>query len=239
MENGMKATRIVFAALSMVGIASATDKIVLGRMGQATAALDIYAAPNIQSRVFYHCRPFEYLVVRDAKESKWTQVLLRTGVYGYVSKSSVVILPYEVTANGQTQSTRETRTARQLVTSRSGSALADYSLNFIGTPYKWGGTDVRRGIDCSGFVKQMYGAIGVRLPRTASEQAMVGQPIARLEYLQPGDRLYFWEAKRAKIGHTGIYLGNGYFVHSSHGHGGIATDYLTENWRRILVAARR
>jgi cell wall-associated NlpC family hydrolase len=235
----MKTFSLFLAAISVIGTAQASGKVVLGRMGQATTSLDIYAAPNVQSRVFYHCRPYEYLVVRDAKEAKWSQVLLRTGVYGYVSKANIVVLPYEVTANGQTQSSAPTRTARQLITSRSGTALADYSLNFLGTPYKWGGTDVRRGIDCSGFVKQMYGAIGVSLPRTASEQAMVGQPIARLEYLEPGDRLYFWETKRGKIGHTGIYLGNGYFVHSSHGHGGIATDYLTENWRKILVAARR
>ena len=79
----------------------------------------------------------------------------------------------------------------------------------------------------------------MKLPRTAAEQALVGQPVCRLEDLQSGDRLYFWEKKRSKIGHTGLYLGNGYFVHSSSGNHGVATDYLTPRWRAILVAARR
>jgi len=68
----------------------------------------------------------------------------------------------------------------------------------------------------------------------------VGTPVTRLEDLQPGDRLYFWDAKRGMIGHTGIYLGGGYFVHSSRGHGGVNTDYLGQKkWLNILVAARR
>lgn len=65
-------------------------------------------------------------------------------------------------------------------------------------------------------------------------------PITKLEDLQKGDRLYFWSKSRNKIGHTGVYLGNGYFVHSSSGKGKVTTDYLaTPKWLNILVAARR
>jgi cell wall-associated NlpC family hydrolase len=232
----MRFLRPLLAILPLMALASAGTNPVLGRMGQTTVDAEIYAAPNVRARVFYHSKPFEYLVVRSSKEDKWLQVLLRTGVYGYISKSSVAILPYEVTSKPVARSAPRTQTA---LTSRSGSAVANYSLNFIGTPYVWGGNDVRNGIDCSGFVKKMYGEIGVQLPRTAAEQAMVGMSITRLEQLQSGDRLYFWSSKRNKIGHTGIYMGNGYFVHSSTGHAGVATDYLTPKWRQILVAARR
>jgi len=168
---------------------------------------------------------------------------MSNGVYGFVSTKAVVSLPYEVV---QKQNNRETN--RTLLASRGGavvrgsegSQVANYALNFIGTPYKWGGNDVYNGIDCSGFVKKMYGTIGESLPRTAAEQATVGQAIERLEDLRAGDRLYFWDSKRGKIGHTGIYLGNTYFVHASSGHGGVATDYLgSAKWLRMLVAARR
>jgi len=122
--------------------------------------------------------------------------------------------------------------------------MLEYSYQYIGTPYKWGGEDIGRGIDCSGFVKKVFGTIGVNLPRVASDQALVGTPIERLEDLQPGDRLYFWENKRGKIGHTGIFIGfkdnHAFFIHSSVSHHGINTDDLAlEKWRRILVAARR
>jgi cell wall-associated NlpC family hydrolase len=87
----------------------------------------------------------------------------------------------------------------------------------------------------------MFGEVAhIQLPRTAAEQVKVGQPVRRLDELRAGDRLYFWDKKRGKVGHTGIYLGGGYFVHSSRSHNGVATDYLgSRTWLNMLVAARR
>jgi cell wall-associated NlpC family hydrolase len=163
------------------------------------------------------------------------QVLLQNGRYGYVPADTIAKLPYEVTTEVPS------RMSRQAISNPgSRGSVVDMGLQYRGTPYVWGGNNLRSGIDCSGFVKKLFGEVGVNLPRTASEQALVGQPIQRLEDLQKGDRLYFWENKRNKIGHTGIYMGNGYFVHSSRGHNGVATDYLgSPKWLKILVAARR
>jgi cell wall-associated NlpC family hydrolase len=85
----------------------------------------------------------------------------------------------------------------------------------------------------------MYGKIGIELPRTAAEQALVGEPITRLEQLRKGDRLYFCDKSRHRIDHTGMYMGDGTFIHSSHGKGGVAITPLTRSWLSILVAARR
>jgi cell wall-associated NlpC family hydrolase len=244
---------LVVLASAALGHAQSAKKVVLGKLGQTTSEAKIHASPNSRARVFYKAKPFEYLVVKQSEKAAWLQVLLQNGVYGYVPAATVAQLPYEVTSTQEATAKptttrskivagRSGRGGRQLVASRGGAALASYSMNFVGngTPYVWGGNDARSGVDCSGFVKQMMGEVaGLRLPRTAAEQALVGKPITRLEHLQAGDRLYFWENKRAKIGHTGIYLGGGYFVHSSRGRNGIATDFLSEKWRRILVAARR
>lgn len=233
----MKFFRIVFTVLALLASLSAfADKKVLGKLGQATEKTPIFASMSKRARVYYHVKQYEYLVISSAPRDNWMKVLLQNGMYGYVPADTVAKLPYEVTAEmPSTASSRGT-----IAGSRSRAAIANYGLNFIGTPYVWGGNDINRGIDCSGFVKKLYGMVGVNLPRTAAEQALVGQPITRLEDLQSGDRLYFWENKRGKIGHTGIYLGNGYFVHSSRGHNGVATDYLgTQKWLKILVAARR
>lgn len=190
--------------------------------------------PNTRSRVFYTAKPFEYLVVNTGPNSKWTKVLMSNGADGYVPSDSVAVLPYTVSPKPRTTNGRSIGN----LTSRG--MMANYALRFTGTPYKWGGNDIQNGIDCSGFVQKLYGGIGMNLPRTASEQAKVGVPITKFEDLAPGDRLYFWEKKRGKIGHTGLYLGNGYFVHSSSGHHGVATDYLgAPQWRKLLVAARR
>lgn len=226
----------VTASVAAASAMAQTSKIVLGKLGQATNETAIHTQPKGTSPIYYRVKAYQYLVIQRTRSSAWTKVVMSNGVYGYVPTSAVAQLPYEVTAKAPARSSNRT-----LLASRGGgSEVANYALNFVGTPYKWGGNDVNNGIDCSGFVKKMYGTIGQSLPRTAAEQAMVGQPISRLEDLTSGDRLYFWDAKRGKIGHTGIYLGNGYFVHASSGRGGVATDYLgTQRWLKILVGARR
>jgi cell wall-associated NlpC family hydrolase len=216
-------------------VAANAQKVVLGKLGQALNKTPIYSRPSPRARVYYRLKPYEYLVLQTAKNPSYYKVLLQNGTYGYVSASLVAKLPYDVTADKPGTYARNT----EMLTSRSRAAIASYSLNFKGTPYKWGGNDPRGGIDCSGFVKFLYGQIGVNLPRTAAEQVNVGKRVTRLENLLPGDRLYFWSSKRNKIGHTGIYLGNGFFVHSSVNHSGVNTDYLSQKWLGILVAARR
>lgn len=202
----------------------ASEGRVLGNLGQALEATRIYAAPNTKSKIFYTAKQYQYLIVSSYTDS-YHKVVMSNGVTGYARTSKVAMLPQLV---------------RQSATANSSRAVAaKKGLNYIGTPYVWGGDNINSGIDCSGFVKKLYGDIGINLPRTAAEQAKVGAPIRRLEDLKAGDRLYFWEKKRATIGHTGLYLGNGYFVHSSRGHNGVNTDKLTEKWQRILVAARR
>jgi len=239
----------LLALTALAAHSAAGTKVVLGRLGRATTAAQIYAAPSAKARVISRADKGASLVVRN-DGGKWLTVVMENGQLCYIPAQSVEILPYEVTADqGKTVAKPRSVPRPSYLASRGGAprgsdanrqALATYATQFEGTtPYKWGGNEIGSGIDCSGFVKKMYGQIGVSLPRTAAEQAMVGQPIVNYEQLQPGDRLYFWDAKRGKIGHTGIYVGGGYFTHSSSGHHGIARDYLSERWRKICVAARR
>lgn len=231
----MKLVRLLLLVVACLSALSAyADKRVLGKLGQALKATKIYAKTDINSKVFYSCSAYEYVVVSPTKFKAWTAVLLQNGRYGYVQTEKIATLPYEVTTSEPVSA----RTAS--LPSRSGSAVARYSLNFVGVPYKWGGTDLRSGVDCSAFMQKIFGKIGEKLPRTAREQVNVGEQIRRLEDLQPGDRLYFWSSKRNMVGHTGVYLGNGYFCHASYSNGKIVTDYLgKKHWLSILVAARR
>ncbi|HVO68247.1 MAG TPA: NlpC/P60 family protein [Syntrophales bacterium] len=84
---------------------------------------------------------------------------------------------------------------------------------FLGAPYRLGGSSVR-GLDCSAFVRKIYEFFDVSLPRTAREQAHVGQRVSRDE-LKEGD-LVFFNTRRA-YGHVGIYIGNNEFVHAAAG----------------------
>ena len=240
-----------FVAISMATLPAFThaeDKV-LGRLGQALEPTPIYSRASSNSRVYHRAKAYEYLIVRTTASGSYTPVVMENGRLGYIRTAKVAVLPYNVTSAATVPaSSRPTGSA----TSRSGSTptyssngdakaqIAQYGLRYTGTPYKWGGNNLESGIDCSGFVQQLFGKIGEKLPRTAAEQAKVGLKIERLEDLQAGDRLYFCDSKRGKIGHTGLYLGNGYFVHSSVNNRGVATDDLRNaKWRNMLVAARR
>lgn len=233
-------TVVVSSMLAAALVATADTRVTVGRLGQTIDNVRITSKSNGSGRVYYTCKPYEYLVLTGTVEGAY-QVLLQNGARGWIASKKVATLPYDVTRPVATTTSRGSynRSATLSLSQQDRAAAAEYGTRFAGTPYKWGGNDPINGIDCSAFVKYLYGKIGVNLPRTAAEQALVGKPITRLEELQKGDRLYFWSSSRGKIGHTGMYLGQGYFVHSSSNHNGVATDYLSQKWLNMLVAARR
>ena len=111
------------------------------------------------------------------------------------------------------------------------------ALRWLGTRYVYGGTG-RRGIDCSAMIQNSFASCGIKLPRTAATQAKVGTPVSP-ENLQPGDRLYF-SASGTRIDHTGLYMGDGLFVHASGSGRKVMVSKLFQgrNWN-IFVGARR
>ena len=84
---------------------------------------------------------------------------------------------------------------------------------YLGVPYRWGGTNPGSGLDCSGYTQLVFRQLGVNLPRTAAQQAGVGQRVRSLADAQPGD-LVFWH--HASGNHIGIYAGNGMFYEAPH-----------------------
>jgi hypothetical protein len=164
----------------------------------------------------------------------WYAVMMIDGSLGWIQKNAVRLLDYNVVR-------READPPQS--PSAGSSALAEIVLakaqEYLGVPYVWGGNG-RRGLDCSGLVKNCFARAGLPLPRRASQQARVGQPVPlNVAELQPGDRLYF-AVKGSAIDHTGIYLGNGYFIHASMSRGEVAVDPLSKPlYSRHWVAARR
>jgi cell wall-associated NlpC family hydrolase len=225
--------------LAACAMALSQDKYVVGKVAETTASTGIYVSPNTRARVYYWAPAGEQLVISHTSNPNWVEVLMRKRNYGFARTSNFTVLPYTVYGTHSRSSLLASRGA--VVSGTTGSVLADEALKFEGTPYVWGGNDLSSGVDCSGFVKELIGAVGGRrLPRTAAEQAMVGQPVLRYQDLRPGDRLYFMQRSDTKISHTGIYVGNWKFVHSSHGKGKVTTDSLVNaGWRKMLVAARR
>jgi cell wall-associated NlpC family hydrolase len=85
----------------------------------------------------------------------------------------------------------------------------------VGSKYKPGATGPDS-FDCSGFVYYVFRKAGIKIPRVSTNQAKIGPKLSR-EELKKGDIVCFDTANRGRVNHTGIYLGNGRFIHSSSG----------------------
>jgi cell wall-associated NlpC family hydrolase len=117
--------------------------------------------------------------------------------------------------------------------------LTDYAQNLIGTPYKYGGNSPDTGFDCSGFVGYVYRETrGLNLPRSSQSLAAQGSVLNRDE-LNPGD-LVFFNTRRKKFSHVGIYLGDNTFIHAPSRGGRVRIEDLTQDyWRKHYNGARR
>jgi len=119
------------------------------------------------------------------------------------------------------------------------SDVTSYALSLIGVDYKFGGNTPDTGLDCSGLIRYVFQqATGISLPRTAREQARMGQSVA-IDNLQPGD-LVFFNTRRFQFSHVGLYVGDNRFVHAPSRGGAVEIVNLDQRyWQKTFNGARR
>lgn len=110
------------------------------------------------------------------------------------------------------------------------------AYSFLGTRYRFGGTS-RRGIDCSGFVQNVFRELEVSLPRTAREQFWVGEKVDQYD-LQKGDLLFF-HTYASYPSHVGIYLGDNKMIHASSRDRKVVISPITSYYRSRFMGAKR
>ncbi len=189
---------------------------------------EVYSLPSPRSILYYKCPQNMLLAVAERKNG-WLGILMMDGSVGWIKEDYTKPLPYIVKTNIQPTASQENSLPYKIIKT---------ALNFLGVPYRWGGTS-SNGFDCSGFVQKIFALNGISLPRRASEQFKVGYPVP-IQNLRMGDRLYFINSRTKAIDHTGIYIGNGYFIHSASSRGGVSIDNLSDKkWRSIFLGAKR
>jgi cell wall-associated NlpC family hydrolase len=115
-----------------------------------------------------------------------------------------------------------------------GPKAVGFAKRFLGTRYTYGGSSPRSGFDCSGLVSFVYKHFGIALPRTSYGQFGTGRRVAR-RWLKPGDLIFF-----NGLGHVGMYVGEGRFIHSPRTGTRVRIDRLAEGWYSSrYVGARR
>jgi cell wall-associated NlpC family hydrolase len=107
------------------------------------------------------------------------------------------------------------------------------AMQYLGVPYVWGGSSPS-GFDCSGFAMYVYAQMGVSLPHHAASQYNYGVAVSR-DQLAPGDLVFF-----NGLGHMGIYIGGGQFIHAPHTGDVVKISSLSDSWyASTYVGARR
>ncbi len=106
----------------------------------------------------------------------------------------------------------------------SGQAVVSYAKQFVGNPYKYGGTSLTSGADCSGFTQSVYKKFGVSLSRTSAAQANNGRRVS-LSDVRPGD-LIFYDYGNGGISHVAIYIGDGQIIHAANSRSGIKISQM-------------
>ena len=162
--------------------------------------------------------PLESIPDAPGNNARWLAVRLVDGRTAWVQRGDLFEHPGDISLDEMT-------------------ALAH---RFLGITYTWGGTS-SFGFDCSGFTQMLERQRGVIMPRDADSQANWSgvRPVERKD-IKPGDLLYFGSSPQ-KITHTGMYIGNGEFIHDTvHDHPGVQISRLSDDyWTHLLVAIRR
>ena len=105
-----------------------------------------------------------------------------------------------------------------------GERAVRYASRLVGVPYRYGGDSPQTGFDCSGFVRFVYRHFGVQLPHSSYADFGLGRRIARGS-LRPGDLVFF-----DGVGHVGMYVGIGLFIHAPHTGTDVQVTSLSDPW---------
>ena len=168
-------------------------------------------------------------------------------IKGYVSKKLITM--DSVTSRGSTDerkeetvenTSEESKEENKEVASATGEEVANYAKQFIGVKYVLGGKSPETGFDCASFTKYVYKNFGVTLGSIASDQNNVGTDVG-MDDLQIGDLILFQNEEKTKIGHVGIYIGGGNFVHAANPDRGVVIDNIITSsyYNTRFVTAKR
>ncbi len=193
---------------------------------QCCADLNLYDSPTC-TRLATQAAAGRHLQVLSLHEDTAVKVCLCEDDYlGWLLMQDLSVLEPAIPYQAQVLSEAEITTRLPAVINFTQMAMQQPNH------YLWGGT-VGPNYDCSGLMQAAFASVGIWLPRDAYQQEAFTQSIA-VEAMLPGDLVFFGSAQKAT--HVGLYLGEGFYIHSSGqkmGRNGIAIDQLSEQGDEI------
>lgn len=224
-----------------------TEKVI--RKGYVnTESLKVRKEANTSSEVISSLKKNDEISIIGEQEG-WYKIKNGQQV-GYVSSkyiSDTKVL--EATSRGtntrndniaqKEQEKEEPRSEEKVATGTKGEEVVSYAKKYLGYKYISGGTSPTSGFDCSGFTQYVYKNFGIEISRTSRAQINNGTAVDKSN-LQTGDLVIFNGDSNKTIGHVGIYIGGGNFIHASNPSDGVKITPLDSSYYKArYVGARR
>lgn len=153
-----------------------------------------------------------------------------TGVFSAFMAICIFCAPVCSAGMVQAEETTEAAPVAKPKPKPKGEQVVAYAKKYLGRPYRYGGTSLTKGTDCSGFTMRIFQHFGKKIPRTSRAQRKAGKKVKSLKQAKPGDLICY-------SGHVAIYMGKNKIIHASNRKTGIK---ISKNARyKKIVAIRR
>ena len=190
--------------MSVAVVAGCCSNVMASEMGTINKATNVYILPEYQSDSLYWVYEGESFEVSNTDVGGGFCELLVDNQKVYVQRAFV-----SLESDNRVESNEEV--VNQIVDVSKGEEVVSFAKQFIGTPYVSGGNSLTSGVDCSGFVQQVYNNFGIHLQRSSADQYDCnGYEVSRND-LQPGDLVFYGYGS---VCHVSMYIGNDQVIHA-------------------------
>ncbi len=223
LKKFMRAGLLVFALTILLAVTVSADTGIVRANGGLNLRTGMGTEHNILCVI-----PDGSLVTITGWDNGWYSALYKE-FDGFVSAQYIIIRKETISRSGSRINRAESTT---------GDDIVEYAKQYLGYKYTYGGSSPGTGFDCSGFTSYVYKSFGYTINRTAAGQTQNGIEVSWDELL-PGDLLIFSNSQQY-YGHVGIYIGDGYFIHSVQTGTPVSiTSLWGTNYGKRLKVARR
>lgn len=204
--------------------------------------------PNSSGEILKTLTRNDKIIIIESGED-WAEVEYN-GTRGYVATDYISDKEIETASRssiGRKTSNKETTEETKAPTKETevvtlenvtGADIVAYAKNYLGSKYVSGGSSPSKGFDCSGFTSYVYKHFGISISRTSSGQSGNGKTVAKSD-MKAGDIICFSNSSGSKkIGHVGIYVGGGKFIHAANSRKGVIISNVSGDGYYFVVAKR-
>lgn len=218
-------------AIRRVGLSVLIGTFAFGMVAHATPNEDTYRTINNEGIVLKDAPSSEAASTRELQKDE----VIRIGeqVDDYVE----VILDFGMVAYVEAHQVEEKAVPKPEPKKDRAQEVVEFAKKYVGNPYRYGGTSLTNGADCSGFTSQVFKNFGVSIPRTSGAQYSGAGTRVSKSNLQAGDLVFYGYSGR--VNHVAIYIGNNKIVHAGSSRTGIYISPLEQRGMAPYMGAKR